>query len=199
MKKIPIVCIALVAANAAFADIYSSSINSAKNVAQQAPQSETQQAAAVQATQPPAVQPAPASPNPQLEATLQNISNLRTDLDNLGKLTPTNSPVPVKSSLLTNLFIAAQSVKPAEQTTTKLVDHLTDAIAGRDTMIQQHTKLAQDIHALFNSSHLTAEQQQTLLDEVQGILQTGGVTTDVALSIVGDLKAIAAETAAPPG
>lgn len=190
MKTIVILSVLVAGANCAFADIYSSAINRAKTVTQTAPQS--QAAAAAQATQP--AQSAPATPHPQLEATLQNISNLRIDFDNLGKLSPTNAIEPVRNSLMTNMFIAAQGIKPSEASSEKLANHLVNAMAGRDNMIQQHTRLAQDVHALFNGSHLTPAQQDALLSEVQQILQTGGVTTELALVIVNDLRTIATET-----
>ena len=189
MKTIVILSVIIIGANYVFADPNAAALNLAQKVAQTSVAT-----APAQTTQPPAVQPAPATPNPQLEATLQNISNLRLDFDNLGKLTPTNPIAPVRNSLMTNLFIAAHDTKPSEATTARLADHLVNAIAGRDILSDQHTKLAQNVHALFNGSHLTAEQQETLLSEVQQILQTGGVTTDLSLIVVNDLRAIANET-----
>ena len=58
----------------------------------------------------------------------------------------------------------------------------------------QQKKLAQAIHALFNSAHLTAAQQQALLTDVQKILTDGGASLDDAVNVVTDLKAVVAET-----
>ncbi|HEU6448659.1 MAG TPA: hypothetical protein VFV23_09515 [Verrucomicrobiae bacterium] len=189
MKTIAVLCLALLAANSVFADIYSSAINQAKNVAA----GKTPGGAPIQ-QQPQQQAPPLMAPSPQLEATLKNVADLKLDLDKLATLTPTNSGMEVKESLMTNLFIAAQGLKPSEASVSRLVDHLTEAMAGRGNMIDQHTKLAQDLHALFNGSHLTAAQSEVLLANVQTIFQTGGVTTDVALNVVNDLKAVTAET-----
>ncbi|HEU5396688.1 MAG TPA: hypothetical protein VFV81_05935 [Verrucomicrobiae bacterium] len=193
MKTMVILGLVAAAAVTAPADPYSAAIRQANHVATSAPQQENtriQEASAAPTQAPP--------PNPQLEATLQNIANLRVDFDNLARLSETNSTDAVKSSLLTNLFIAAQGTKPSQASAVQLVDHLTDAMAGRAGLSDSYTKLAQDVHAIFNSSHLTAVQQETLLAEVQQILQSGGVTTDLALNVVGDLKAIAEQTSEAP-
>ena len=68
------------------------------------------------------------------------------------------------------------------------------ALAGNEKLRPQHQKLAQDVHAIFNSSHLSAAQQQKIFTDVQTLLQNGGVPPDVAATIVNDVKAIATET-----
>ena len=67
-------------------------------------------------------------------------------------------------------------------------------MAGNKELRPQHQKLAQDIHAVFNSSHLSAAQQQKVFTDVQTLLQSGGVPPDVVTSIINDIKAIASET-----
>ena len=68
-------------------------------------------------------------------------------------------------------------------------------IAGNKKLAAQHQKLAQSIHAIFNSSHLSpTQQQQTILDGVQKILLDGGVPSDDTAKVIGDLKTIADET-----
>ena len=55
-------------------------------------------------------------------------------------------------------------------------------------------KLAQYLHAIFNSSHLSQTQQQTVFDAMRKILQDGGVSPEDAATVVTDAKAVAAET-----
>ena len=68
------------------------------------------------------------------------------------------------------------------------------AMAGNEKLRPQHQKLAQDVHAIFNSSHLSPAQQQKIIADVQTLLQNGGVPPDNATNIVNDIKTIATET-----
>jgi hypothetical protein len=129
-----------------------------------------------------------------LEATLHNIANLRADFDAFGRLAETNSGETEKMSLLNDLNAAPQGTKPSQISVNKLAMNLANAVAGRDNMREQHTKLAQDVHAIFNCSHLSVEQEQDIFDDVQRILLTGGTTPDVVTNVVISVKAIAAET-----
>ena len=58
----------------------------------------------------------------------------------------------------------------------------------------QQKRLAQQIHALFNSAHLTAAQQQTILTSIQKTLTDAGTSLDDTVNLVTDLKAVVAET-----
>ena len=58
----------------------------------------------------------------------------------------------------------------------------------------QQTKLAREVHALFNSAHLSVTQQQALLADAQKILTAAGAELDAAVDVATDLKEIAAET-----
>ncbi|HEV2692949.1 MAG TPA: hypothetical protein VG347_08655, partial [Verrucomicrobiae bacterium] len=60
--------------------------------------------------------------------------------------------------------------------------------------VAQQKKLAVDTHALFNSSHLSAAQQKTMLDDVAKTLAGAGVGQDDADAVVADLKKIADQT-----
>lgn len=140
--------------------------------------------------------PAPAQPapmNPVLQATLKNIADLQTDF--AGIIAATDKDPAQKTALLNDLTEAAQGTKASTNSVKKLADDLSTALAGQKKLAKpQQTRLAQTIHALFNSSHLSATQQQTLLANVQKILTEAGASLDAAVDVVTDLKAIAAET-----
>ncbi len=182
---------AITAANFAFADVYTSALNQARNVAAgQPPQGSTPPPA------PPPQQSTPPAPppNPVLEATLKNISNLRIDFDAIGKLTEVKPDSPQKKLLLTDLTAAPMGTKPSDSTISALADNLASAVVGKDALKPQHAKLAQEIHAIFNSSHLSAEQQQKIFDDVQKILTDGGASADDTINVVSSIKTIATET-----
>ncbi len=68
------------------------------------------------------------------------------------------------------------------------------AMAGNEKLRPQHQKLAQDVHAIFNSSHLSPAQQHKIIADVQTLLQNGEVPPDDVTNVVNDIKAIATET-----
>ena len=80
------------------------------------------------------------------------------------------------------------------QSIAKLADDLATAIAGKEKLRAPQQTLAQYIHAIFNSAHLTAAQQQMIFDGVQKILTDGGASPDEATNVVNDIKTIASET-----
>jgi hypothetical protein len=186
---------ALFLAGSAFADPYVIAKQQAKNVV--ASENKNQQAinsagSSAPAPQPPQNNPAPAPPpNPALQATLQNITSLRADFDNLVSSTTNSANSP---SLVTDLMAAAQSRKPSADAISKLAKDLTAMLAGNDKLRAQPQKLAQWVHAVFNSSHLTPAQQQMIHDGVQKIFADAAVPTDEAASVINDLKTIATET-----
>lgn len=147
-------------------------------------------AAGQPAPAPPAAPPPPASPqpNPALEATLRNIASLRADFEKFDS-NPTN-----KQPLINDLTAAAQGTKAKPASVASLAGHLATVFAGNKKLRAQHQKLAQNIHALFNSAHLSASQQQTMFDGVQKILSDGGVSPEDTAKVIGDLKTIATET-----
>jgi hypothetical protein len=180
-------CALLVTASA-FADPYSMAIQQARNAA--AGENRAQQAID-SSGQPAPSQPQPNNPSPQpnpaLEATLQNIANLRADFGNFAD-GQTN-----RQSLINDLTAAAQGAKASPTDVSKLAEHLV-AIAGNKNLEVQHQKLAQSVHAIFNSSHLSAAQQQMVCDNVQKILSDDGASSDDVTNVINDLKTIAAET-----
>jgi hypothetical protein len=145
---------------------------------------------------PAAAEAAPAAPvDPTLQATLNNITSLQSDFAALSKFTGDKPEASQKISLLNNLSAAAQGMKASTTSVKKLAEDLMTAVSGKKKIASaQQTKLAREVHALFNSAHLTAAQQQSLLADVQKILMAGGASLDEAVNVVTDLKAVAAET-----
>lgn len=148
--------------------------------------------AAPQPSRPPA--PPPPVANPLLAATVQNISNLQADLVAfIGS--PDDHPDPAqKIALLNDLSAAAQGAKASADSVKELAKDLFTALAGHQKLLAQKLPLARSVHAVFNSSHLTAAQQQTLYDHVQKVLVDAGVSLGDAVDVVTDLKTIAGET-----
>jgi len=149
---------------------------------------------------PPATAPAPAvppqtvpQPSPALAATLQNIANLRADFAALGNLTGTNAATQ-KQLLMNDLATAAQGPKPAPGSVSRLADDLVAATAGKAKTDAAQQKLAQDIHAIFNSSQLSPSQKQMIFDSAQKTLQSSGAAAEAATNVVNDIKQIATET-----
>lgn len=175
-------------AGAAQADPYSI----AKRQAITAANAGSGQEAPPQATPPPPQNNPP--PNPVLQATLQNIADLKNDFAVIAGATGTNALTAVKSSLMTHLAAAAQGAKASQASTSKLADDLSAAMAGNDKLRAQLPKLAQFAHASFNGSQITDAQQKMIFDGVQKILTGAGVPPDGAAGVVEDLKAIAIET-----
>jgi hypothetical protein len=138
----------------------------------------------------------PAPMDPVLQATLKNVSSLQTDFAatiNSASDTPDPSQ---KVALLNDLTQAAQGTSKATSSSVKKVaDDLLTALGGKKKLTAtQQTKLAREIHALFNSSHLTATQQDTVLNDIQKTLTDGGASLDAAVNLVTDLKEVVAET-----
>jgi hypothetical protein len=140
---------------------------------------------------------APAAPmDPALQATLSNIAGLQSDFAAAINAAGDKTDPAQKISLLNNLSQAGQGAKKASANSVKkLADDLATALAGKKKLAAaQQTKLAQFVHALCNSAHLSQAQQQSLLTSVQKILTDGGASFDAAVDVVTDLKAVVAET-----
>ena len=191
MKMLFALCLAF-AAGAVLADPYSSAIKQARNVTANASNSRRD----TSADQPPPAQPPQNNPptDPVLQATLQNIASLRVDFDAFSDRTSSNSVAAQKPSLINNLTAAAAATRASTASVSKLADDLAVALAGNEKLRPQHQKLAQEIHAIFNSSHLSPAQQQKIFDDVQSTLINGGAVTDDAANVANDIKTIAAET-----
>ena len=193
MKSLTALACALFMANSVLADPYSAAIQQAKRVSAQ----ETAANQRLMDNQPPATPPqnnpnAPA--NPALQATLQNIADLRNDFSAIGNPAANPSLTVQKQTLTNDLAIAAQGVKPQAASISKLADDLMTAISGKQKLRAPQPKLAQFTHAIFNSAHLTPAQQQMFFTGVQKILTDGGASADETANVVNDLKTIASET-----
>ena len=196
MKPLTVILSALLAAKIVQADPYSMAVQQAKRVADQ--NNAQQQAMNQQPSTPPPAAPPPQSsataPDPALEATLKNISNLGADI--AAFVNSTNAEVlPARKQTLTNdLTAAATGAKPSADLIQKLADDLVTTVAGKPKLIAQQTKLGRDIHAIFNSSHLSTGQQYSVVNEVQKILIENGAAAEDVNKLLDDLKAIEAAT-----
>ncbi|HEX3856133.1 MAG TPA: hypothetical protein VHY30_02420 [Verrucomicrobiae bacterium] len=177
-------CALLVAHFASAQGAYNMAIQQAHNAAA----SENKNQHAIDSSSQPAPTPPNSSnPNPALEATLQNIGNLRGDFENFADGQTNRQP------LINDLTAAAQGAKASPADVSKLAEHLGE-VAGNKNLQPQNQKLAQSVHAIFNSSHLSVAQQQAVCDGVQKILQDGGASSDDVANVINDLKTIATET-----
>ena len=175
----------LLAAGTTFADPYTIAKQRARQTSEQnnAEQARIQKAAAD-----------PVQTDPALQATLQNINGLQVNFSECIKAEGAPDATQ-KASMLNNLSQAAQGTKPSAALVKKLANDLVPALAQRKKItVAQQKKLATAIHALFNSSHLSATQQKTMLDDVQKTLIDAGVSVDDAVNVVTDLKQIAEAT-----
>jgi hypothetical protein len=195
MKKMLFIFAVLILAGAAFAQNYNGAI-------QQARRDSAQNAAEQQRIQSASSDPNGAAPgaanaatpiDPKLQLTLKNISSLQSDFAIFSQhdTIDTNR----QATLLNNLTQAAQGTKATAPSIQKLADDLVTAISGqKQLLLARQTKLAREVHALFNSSHLSATQQQATLTDIQKILTDSGCSADAAQNVVADLKVIGAET-----
>jgi hypothetical protein len=193
MKPFIALACALFIGDSILADPYSAAIQQAKNVSARETAANQQLLDNSQSAPPTQINPPP-PPNPVLQATLQNIASLRDDFAAIGIADASASLTVQKQSLTNDLAIAAQGAKAQPASISKLADDLTTAIAGKEKFRVPQPKLAQFVHAIFNSSHLTTAQQQMIFDGVQKILTDGGALPDDATNVVNDIKTIASET-----
>jgi len=197
MKAFAVLAVILAFAGSAPADVnYNLAIGQAKRAVNQT-------TAASQGGTDPATPPAPGTPpspppppaNPELAATLQNIADLRADLDALVQAADATAGEDQRAPLMTHLSAASSRDKKAPaDSVKKLAGQLIAAISGKKNLTAQNVSLARDIHALFNGAHLSATQTQTLLDSVKKILTGAGVPADATDNVVADLKQVAADS-----
>jgi hypothetical protein len=175
-------CALLIASSASAQGVYNMAKQQAKNAANNG--SGQQGGMQPQPSLPQNNQP----PDPALQATLRNISNLRVDFEGFDS-NPTNTV-----SLQGDLTAAAQGTKASPASVVSLAGDLAAAISGNAKLHAQRQKLAQYVHAMFNGSHLSPAQQQMILNAVQKILSDAGVVAEAAASVISDLNTIANET-----
>jgi len=194
MKTILAAFFLLFALRVAMADPYGIAIqqarrDSAQNDAEQQRIQNADGGAAQAAT---GQQPAPTSP--ALAATMQNITNLQVDLAAFIGSAADHPDPSQKVALMNDLSAAAQGTKASTESVKELAKDLFTATAGDKKLLAKKLQLAREIHAVFNSSHLTPTQQQSIYDSVQKTLVDADVPLDAAVDVVTDLKAIVAET-----
>jgi hypothetical protein len=178
-----------------YADPYVMATQQAKRTsdANAAEQQRIQNATSAGSAASPAANAAPV--NPALQATLNNIHSLQANFTALGSSTTATPDPSQRVSLLNNLSSAAQGPKASADSIKKLADDLLATLAGRKQLTaNQQIRLARDIHALFNSSHLNDAQQKVMFDDVQKTLTDGGVSLNDAVNVVTDLKKVSSET-----
>lgn len=191
MKPSVVLVVALAFAGSARADVnYDLGKKQAKRDVNQ---SNAEQGIPPSYPQPPAAPAAPPA-DPALAATLQNIADLRADLDALAQAADATAGGDQRASLMTHLSAAGHDKKAPATSVKTLAGHLIAAASGKKNLAAHNPALARDLHALFNGTHLSATQTQTLLDGVKKILTAAGTPPDDANNIVADLKQIAAET-----
>jgi hypothetical protein len=121
----------------------------------------------------------------------QNISKIKAAL---AALKPGSSAAPEKKQqLIKDLAVAARTTKPSLPTVTKFVDTLAAALGENSLGEPEQERLAQNLNSVFNSKALPASQFDKIIEDVQAILQVGGVKRSVAAGIAGNLKAVGAE------
>jgi hypothetical protein len=191
MKTIPALFTLFLATLPSLADVnYNIAVGQAKRAREQTEAASGNQPITPQAPGAPAQPPV----NPKLQATLQNIGDLKADLDALCAAADATAAGDQKISLLNHLGQAAQGTKAASGDVKNLAGDFISALAGKKTLAKQTQRLAQSIHALFNGAHLTETQTETVLNGVRKILTGGGVNGDAVGKLADDLKAIAAAT-----
>ena len=144
---------------------------------------------------------APAAPlDPAMQAALQNVAGLRADLASLTAAADPADPSQ-KLALLNDLSQAAQGTNRATTASIKqLAGDLLKALAGKKKLAAaQQTRLAREIHVLFNSARLTSAQQQNVLTDIQKILTDADVSLDNTVDVLTDLKAVVAQTSHAAG
>ena len=157
MKSPAIYLGALLLANAAMADSYNIAKQRARDAGGGGPVF----------AQPSAPQNSAPAVDPALAATLQNIENLRADIAAFNRATDAKPDPDQRAALLTDLSAAAQGAKASRDSVKALADHLIITTLGKKAMAPQQLKLARSLHALFNRSHLTATQAETVLADVK--------------------------------
>ena len=110
---------------------------------------------------------------------------------------PLTRPIPAKKiALLNDLSQAAQGTNRTTTASIKqLAGDLLKALAGKKKLAAaQQTRLAREIHVLFNSARLSSAQQQNVLTDIQKILTDADVSLDNTVDVLTDLKAVVAQT-----
>jgi hypothetical protein len=191
MKFLILFSAAIFSAGIIFADPYNQAIQQAHRAVNQ---TEARSGDGSQPAPPPATPSQTPAADPQLAATLENISLLNGDLAALNNSTNAAPDPGLRVALLNDLSSAAQSKKATTNSVEQLAAHLMIAANGRKQMQPHQPQLARELHAIFNSSHLTVGQQQMIFADTKKILTNAGASTDDTQNVVSDLQKVASET-----
>jgi hypothetical protein len=157
--------------------------NQNNNRSMQPPQGGASAAASQPRPAQPAVAPAP------MNASQQAYANFQSRLSAVN----TNTATSLKPMLAKDMANVAQGAKPSQPTLDKLSDHLTTALGEAKLTTQQKTRVAQSIAVLLNSANTVPAQKETMIKDVQSILEKGGVSTENSAAVAADLKSVADE------
>lgn len=144
-----------------------------------------------QAAPRPAVTPPVKAGTNAMPAAVQGAAKLKADL--AGFKPDTGATPEQKQQFSTDLTQTARGVKPAPATVKKFADSLTAALVGTTLTPEQQTRLAQNLDGVCNAKAFPARQFDQIIEDVQAILEVGGVKRATALSVAADLKAIGTE------
>ena len=132
--------------------------------------------------------------DPVLEATLKNSADLGSNFRAISAAADKNAAAEQRVSLLNNLSAAGNGTKASTARVNKLANDFISELPGQNKISGVSQKLGRDVHALFNSSHLSAVQQEQLLGEVKKLFSDAGVSGPGVDKIDDDLKTIVSET-----
>lgn len=127
---------------------------------------------------PPAVSATPLNANQQAYATFQSqLFEIKT-----------NASPQVKAALERDLAnVARGAKKPAPGTISSLNGHLITALGEAKLTSAQKTRLAQEVAVLLNTAASPA-QKESMIKDVQTILQSGGSSTQDSMQVASDLQ-----------
>jgi hypothetical protein len=191
MKFLILFSSAIFLAGTVFADPYNQAIQQAHRAVNE---TEARSSDGSQPAPPPSTPSQAPAADPQLAATLRNISLLSDDLGAINNSTNAAPDPGQRVALLNDLASAAQSKKASTNSIIQLTDHLLTAATGLKKMQPQQPQLARELHAIFNSSHLTDAQQQGIFDDAKKILTNAGASEDATQNVISDLQKVASET-----
>src|ERR1017187_1422953 len=155
--SIAFVCVLFTAGSVLAQNYYRAEQQARRASAQKDAEQQRIQKAASEPAGTPSARAAAAAPvvpvDPALQATMNNVAGLQSDFATLSNVTGDKPDPSQKISLLNNLSQAAQGTKASSASVKKLADDLLAAVAGKKKLAAaQQTKLAREVHALFNRS-----------------------------------------------
>jgi hypothetical protein len=121
-----------------------------------------------------------------VQAAVSQVAGALTQLKGPGAVTGEK-----KAALVRALQAAARGPqKPAETQLNDVVEALAGCLPGTVLEETELRRLATDLYALVNSATLSADRTRQILEDVQAILQVGGVRRAQALDVVRRLERV---------